>query len=151
MVRSLRPWSANVKKRQVKSPKVYVRDSGILHRLLNIATRNALDRHPKIGASWEGFVIENVIHALDLEDRQCFFWGTHSGQEIDMVVDQGGSLRGFEVKRTSTPRLTRSMRGALADLPLSHLDVIHAGPESYPLAKRVNAVSASRLLKDIQG
>lgn len=151
MVRSLRPWSANVKKRQVKSPKVYVRDTGILHRLLNIASRTALDRHPKIGASWEGFVIENVIHSLDLEDRQCFFWGTHGGQAIDMVVDQGASLRGFEVKRTSAPRLTRSMRGALADLPLSRLDVIHAGPESYPLAKRVTAVSASRLLEDIQG
>lgn len=149
MVRSLRPWSANVRKRQVKSPKVYVRDSGLLHRLLGIATRPALDRHPKIGASWEGFVVETLIHVLELEDRQCFFWGTHGGHEIDLVVDQGDSLRGFEVKRTSAPRLTSSMRTALKDLELSRIDVIHAGPESYPLAAGVYAVSASRLLKDL--
>ena len=149
MVRSLRPWSANVRKRQIKSPKVYIRDSGILHRLLGIATRLGLERHPKIGASWEGFVIENLIHVLELEDRQCFFWGTHGGHEVDLVVDQGDSLRGFEVKRTSAPRLTPSMRTALKDLELSRIDVIHAGPESYPLAASVHAVSASRLLKDL--
>ena len=120
---------------------MYVRDSGILHRLLGIATRTALDRHPKIGASWEGFVIENLIHTLEFEDRQCFFWGTHRGFEIDPIVDQGDSLRGFEVKRASAPRLTPSMRAALQDLELSRLDVIHAGPKSYPLATGVQAIS----------
>ena len=149
MVRSLKPWSANLKKRQVKSPKVYVRDSGILHSFLQIATPETLDRHPKVGASWEGFVIENVIHALGVEDRHCYFWGTHTGAEIDLVVDQGASLRGFEVKRTVAPSLTPSMRIALDDLGLSRIDVIHAGAESFPLARRVQAISASKMLEEI--
>ena len=149
MLRSLKPWSANLKKRQVKSPKVYLRDSGILHRFLGVTTRRARDRHPKVGASWEGFVIENVIQALSLEGRQCYFWGTHGGHEIDLIVEQGASLRGFEVKRTSAPSLTRSMKVALDDLGLSRIDVIHAGEESFPLAERVQAISASRLLEEI--
>ncbi|MXW65320.1 MAG: ATP-binding protein [Bacteroidetes bacterium SB0662_bin_6] len=149
MVRSLKPWSANLAKRQVKSPKIYLRDSGLLHRFLNVTTRLELARHPKIGASWEGFILENLIQALGVEDRQCYFWGTHSGAEIDLVVQQGAGLRGFEIKRTTAPAVTPSMRSALDDLKLNRIDVIHAGAESFPLAKRIHAVAASRLLKDI--
>ena len=149
MVRNLKPWKANIKKRQVKAPKVYVRDSGIVHRFLGVPTREALDRHPKVGASWEGFVLENVILALGLEDRQCYYWRTHTGAEIDLVVDEGVSLRGFEIKRSAAPSLTPSMRIALGDLGLSRIDVIHAGTESYRLAKQVRAVPFSKILAEI--
>ncbi len=149
MVRTLKPWSANIGKRQVKSPKIYIRDSGILHNLLNVATHVELERHPKIGASWEGFIVETLIQALGVEDRQCYFWATHSGPEIDLVVRQGGRLRGFEIKRTTAPAVTRSMRSALRDLGLTRIDIIHAGTESFALDKQVHAVAAKRLLRDI--
>lgn len=149
MVRSLKPWSANLRKRQVKSPKVYVRDSGLLHRLLDIGSREQLERHPKMGASWEGFVIENAILALGAEERQCHFWATHGGAEIDLVVSQGGRLRGVEVKRTSSPKVTRSMRTAAEDLGLARLDVVHAGDETFPLGDGVRAVAAARMLEDL--
>ena len=149
MVRNLRAWRANIKKRQVKAPKVYVRDSGIVHRFLGVATREGLDRHPKVGASWEGFVLENVILTLGLEDRQCYYWRTHTGAEIDLVVDEGVSLRGFEIKRSAAPSLTPSMRIGLTDLGLSRIDVIHAGTASYRLAKQVRAVPFSKILAEI--
>lgn len=147
MVRSLKPWIANIKKRQVKAPRIYIRDSGIVHWFLGLPNREVLERHPKVGASWEGHVLENLIRQLRLEDRQCHYWRTHTGAEIDLVVEQDGVLRGFEIKRSSAPRLTPSMRIAMADLGLSRIDVIHAGTESYPLAKNVQAVS----LDDVAG
>ena len=149
MVRSLKPWHANLRKRQIKSPKIYFRDTGLLHCFLGVSTREELERHPKIGASWEGFIIENLVQALGVEERQCHFWATHTEAEIDLVVQQGGRLRGFEIKRTVAPKLTRSMRTALADLGLSRIDVIHAGEESFPLARKVRAVAASRMLEEI--
>ena len=149
MVRSLQPWSVNLKKRQVKSPKIYVRDSGLLHRLLNIATFEELERHPKVGASWEGFVVENLIHLLGVDGRECFFWATHQGAEIDLIVQVGGRLHGFEVKRTVAPRVTRSMHSALEDLSLDRVDVVHAGSETFPLGQRIRAVAASRILDDL--
>ena len=149
MVRALKPWSANLGKRQVKSPKIYIRDSGMLHQLLDIGTRTELERHPKVGASWEGFVIENLIQTLGVDDRKCHFWATHAGAEIDLIVPRGGRLRGFEVKRTSSPALTRSMRTAVADLRLHTLDVIHAGADTFPLARGVRAVAAVRMLEDL--
>ena len=147
MVRSLKPWSANLAKRQVKSPKVYIRDSGLLHRLLDIDSRERLERHPKSGASWEGFILENVIAALGVEERQCYFWAAHSGAEIDLVVNRGGRLRGIEIKRTSSPAVTRSMHNAVEDLELDRLDVIHAGGETFPLAQGIRAVAARRMLE----
>lgn len=150
MVRVLKPWHANLAKRQIKTPKIYIRDSGILHRLLDIRDRPALERHPKVGASWEGFVMENIIRALGAEERQCHFWGAHTGAEVDLVVPgRAGRLRGFEIKRTSSPTVTRSMRTAMADLDLRSLDVIHAGDETFPLAKGIRAVAAARLLDDL--
>lgn len=149
MVRCLRPWHANLRKRQVKSPKIYFRDCGLLHCFLGVSTREELERHPKVGASWEGFIIENLIQILGVEDRQCYFWATHTEAEIDLVVQQGARLRGFEIKRTVAPRLTPSMRIALSDLGLSWIDVIHAGEESFPLAPKIRAVAAGRMLKEI--
>lgn len=147
MVRSLKPWRANIKKRQVKAPKVYIRDSGIVHWFLGLANRAALVRHPKVGASWEGYVLESLIRELQLADRQCYFWRTHTGAEIDLVAEMDGALRGFEIKRSSAPRLTPSMRIAIADLGLSRIDVIHAGSESYPLARNVQAVSIDDVIR----
>ncbi len=149
MVRSLKPWSANIGKRQVKSPKIYIRDSGILHNLLNVSTHSELERHPKVGASWEGFIVEALIQALGVDDRQCYFWATHSGAEIDLVVHHGGRLRGFEIKRTTVPTVTPSMRSALRDLGLGRIDIIHGGTQSFALDKKVHAVAAKRLLQDI--
>ena len=149
MVRSLKPWSANLKKRQVRTPKIYVRDSGLLHRLLDIRTTRELERHPKVGASWEGFVIECVLRAFQVAAGSSYFWRTHTGAELDLLVQQGGRLRGFEIKRTTAPRLTRSMRSAMSDLDLSRLDVIHAGSETFPLTAGVRAVSLGRLLDDL--
>ena len=149
MVRVLQPWFANTAKRQVKSPKVYIRDSGILHQLLGIQSRANLERHPQIGASWEGFILENLISQLQLDERECFFWGAHSGSEIDLVVNRDNELRGFEIKRTLAPTVTRSMRTAYQELNLSSIDVIHAGESTFPLQEKIRAVAATRMIQDI--
>lgn len=149
LVRQLQPWTANVKKRQVKSPKVYISDSGLLHTLLDIETKQALLRHPKIGASWEGFMLESVIQRLAVRRDRCFFWATHTGAELDLLVTSGRARRGFEFKRTTTPKMTRSMHSAMNDLKLKSLDVVHAGDHTFPLATNVRALAAHRLLSDL--
>lgn len=150
MLRVLRPWAENLAKRQVKSPKVYVRDSGLLHTLLDIDDSNHLERHPKVGASWEGFVVEALIQRLGARPDQCYFWATHSGAELDLLVIDGTRRFGFEVKRTTAPGVTPSMRHALSDLRLTRLDVVHAGTETFPLGPSVRAVAAHRLLEDVE-
>jgi len=145
MVRMLPPWHENLSKRQVKAPKIYVRDSGILHALLDIETMHALEQHPKIGASWEGFCVESLIAQLGARPEQCYFWATHAGAELDLLVVAKGRRRGFEIKRTVSPRVTPSMQVALHDLKLDSLDVIHAGQDTFPLARKIRAVSISRL------
>ena len=149
VVRVLPPWSANLAKRQIKHPKVYITDSGVLHTLMDLATQRDLERHPKVGASWEGFLLEQIIQHRGLRRDQCYFWGTHSGAELDLLVVDGRHRIGFEFKRTSAPSVTPSMRVAMADLGLSRLDVIHAGEATFPLAKGIRAVSAERLLSDV--
>ena len=149
MLRVLRPWFENLGKRQVKSPKVYVRDSGLLHTLLDIEGLEHLERHPKVGASWEGFILEAVVHRLRARSDQCYFWATHTGAELDLLVVDGNRRYGFEIKRTTAPVLTPSIRSAVADLFLTRLDVIHAGRETFPLAGSVRAVAARRLLEDV--
>jgi predicted AAA+ superfamily ATPase len=150
MLRVLRPWFENIGKRQVKSPKVYVRDSGLLHTLLDISDRTALDRHPKVGASWEGFMVEALIQRLGARPDQCYFWATHTGAELDLLVVDGRRRYGFEIKRTTAPGITPSMKSAIADLALTRLDVVHAGGESFPLAPSVRALAARRLLDDVR-
>ena len=150
VVSTLMPWHENISKRQVKAPKVYVRDSGLLHTLLDVETRDQLDRHPRVGASWEGFVIQQVVQHLGARRERCFFWATHGGAELDLLVVARGRRLGFEVKLTDAPGVTASMHSALADLNLHSLDVIHAGSTTYPLTNRVRAVSARRILEDIR-
>lgn len=150
MLRVLRPWAENLAKRQVKSPKVYVRDSGLLHSLLDITDLSHLERHPKVGASWEGFIVESLIHRLGARSDQCYFWATHTGAELDLLVVDGARRLGFEIKRTTAPGLSPSMRHALSDLGLTRLDVVHAGASTFPLAPSVRAVAAHRLLDDVE-
>jgi predicted AAA+ superfamily ATPase len=150
VVRQLLPWHENISKRQVKSPKVYIRDSGLLHTLLGVKSYTDLERHPKIGASWEGFVIEQVIRWLGLKPEECFFWATHAGAEMDLLVVKGRKKIGFEVKLTSSPRVTPSMRSALSDLKLQCLYVIHSGEETFQLARNIQAIALPRLIKDLK-
>lgn len=149
VVRQLPPWHANIGKRQVKAPKLYVADSGLLHTLLDIETAADLENHPKIGASWEGFAMAQVVARLGARDDQCFFWRTHTGAELDLLVVRGRERLGFEFKRTTTPAVTPSMRSALQDLQLARLDVVHAGRDTFALARRIRALSLSRLLVDL--
>ena len=150
MIRVLKPWAANVSKRQVKSPKVYLRDSGLLHGLLEIGSMHDLERHPKVGASWEGFLLEAIIHRLEARAEECYFWATHTGAELDLLIVRGRHRHGFEIKRTTEPGVTRSMRTARGALQLTHLDVVHAGSETFPLARGVRALAAERLLVDLK-
>lgn len=147
VVRQLPAWRENISKRQVKSPKVYLTDSGILHSLLNLRTIAEVESHPKLGASWEGFVLSEIVNLLEASPEECYYWATHAGAELDLLIARGGGKRGFEIKRTSSPKLTKSMTVAIDDLRLDRLDVIHAGDHSFPLADKVRAVA----LKDLLG
>jgi predicted AAA+ superfamily ATPase len=149
VVRQLQPWHENIKKRQVKSPKVYLADSGILHSLLGLDDKAGVEAHPKLGASWEGFVISQVAALLDVRPHECFFWATHAGAELDLLVVRGRKRWGFEVKRTSAPALTPSMRTALSDLKLQRLIIVHAGEHSFDMAKNVRAIAISHLLDEV--
>jgi predicted AAA+ superfamily ATPase len=145
VVRQLHPYHANISKRQVKAPKIYVRDSGLLHQLLGIGTLKELLSHPKAGASWEGFVIEQVLTAEPHEE--AFFWSTHQGAEIDLILRRGGRLLGVECKRTDSPRLTPSIRIALEDVGLARVAVLYPGTKRFPIAERVEAVPAQALAR----
>lgn len=140
MVRQLAPWHENLAKRQVKSPKVYVADSGILHALLGIRTETDLLLHPKAGASWEGYVLGEALRALETDE--AYFWATHGGAELDLLVFKDGRRIGIEAKRADAPSLTPSMRIALTDLALDHLVVLYPGERSYQLADRVTVLPA---------
>ena len=150
MAKRLDPWYENVAKRQVKSPKVYLADSGILHTLLGLDSREDLLEHPKVGASWEGFAIGEVAAHLGASPEECFFWKLHSGAELDLLIRRGNIRRGFELKLTSSPRVTPSMRAAVESLGLEELIVIHAGTESYPLAPHIRAVALTRLRGEVE-
>ncbi len=138
VIRQLQPYFANLKKRQVKSPKVYVRDTGLLHQLLGIGAMKALLGHPKAGASWEGFVMEQVLAKEPHDDAS--FWATHQGAEMDLILRRGTTLLGVECKRTDAPRMTPSIRVALQDLGLSRVAVLYPGAKRFAMAERVEAV-----------
>lgn len=140
MVRLLQPWFENISKRQVKAPKAYLRDSGVLHSLLSITSRDALETHPLVGASWEGFALEMVIRTLSLDAGNCFFWSTHAHAELDLLTFRSGRRIGFEFKRSDAPKVTPSMRIAGEDLKLDHLYVVTPGAERFPLEKGITAV-----------
>ena len=121
----------------MKSPKVYLRDSGILHTLLGIGDQEELESHPIAGCSWEGFAMTQVLASLGADERHVFFWAVHAGAELDLVAREGRKLLGFEFKRTLAPKVTRSMRSALETLDLAELSIVYPGKETYPLAERI--------------
>jgi hypothetical protein len=130
VVRQLQPWYENIRKRQVKSPKTYFLDSGLLHTLLQLETRQDILSHPRLGASWEGFALNAVINHTLARPEECYFWATHAGAELDLLVIRGRKRVGYEFKRTDAPRITPSMHSALSHLKLSQLFVVHAGPRN---------------------
>jgi uncharacterized protein len=146
MVRQLQPWHENLKKRQVKAPKVYIRDSGILHALLGLEG-NGIYTHIKSGASWEGFIIEQLLSQLKLRD--FYYWRTHTGTELDLMVLKGGRKLGFEIKFSETPKITRSMLSAFDDLKLDHLFLIYKGNRKLSLNDNISAIPASNIFDHV--
>ena len=138
MVRQLQPWHANIRKRQVKSPKIYIHDSGLLHQLLGIKNERDLMTHPKIGASWEGYVIEEVLSSIQPDG--AWFWATHQGADIDLLIQKNGQMLGVECKRTDAPKMTPSIRSALSDLGLSKVIIVYPGNKRFSLSQQVEAV-----------
>jgi len=150
VVRQLKSWHENLGKRQVKSPKIFIRDSGLLHALLNLPTKRDIEGHPKLGASWEGFIIDQLVQQLGVNPEETYHWRTHQGAELDLLVVRGRLRLGFEVKRTVAPTLTPSMRSAMHDLKLKSLTVVHAGDKTFPLSKQVQAVAFRDVLNAIR-
>jgi predicted AAA+ superfamily ATPase len=149
MVRQLLPWYANLKKRQVKAPKIYFHDTGLLHHLLGIRKEKELLSHPKCGTSWEGYVIEETIKAT--EPDEVYFWGTHSGAEIDLVLVKKGRMLGVECKRVDAPRITPSMQTAREDLHLEQIAVVYPGTKRYSLGDGVTAVPLDAVADGMKG
>lgn len=149
MIRQLHPWWENIGKRQLKSPKIYFRDSGILHSLLNLAEPSDLQVSAKLGASWEGFAVEEIISAHRIRGQDCYFWATHSGAEVDLLLHKGEKLIGIEIKYSDAPRITKSMQIALQDLKLQHLYVIYPGQTDYPLSESITVKGFESYLSSI--
>jgi predicted AAA+ superfamily ATPase len=145
MVRQLPPWHENLGKRQVKAPKVYVRDSGLLHSLLGIGDRRDLENHPKVGASWEGYAVEEIIKAI--QPDETYYWATYNRAELDLLLFKNGRRIGVECKRADAPVLTPSMRIAMSDLKLDHLYVVYPGEKAYTLGKKIEVVPLSKFVK----
>lgn len=144
MTRTLQPWFVNTKKRLVKSPKLYLRDSGIFHTLQTIQTKEQLFTNPKLGASWEGFALEQVIQSTQVPEERFFFWATHAGAEVDLLWQDGGKSYAAEFKYNDAPKLTPSMKSACKDLKLEKLFVIYPGEESYNLSENIIVVSLQK-------
>lgn len=145
MIRILLPWHENLHKRQVKSPKIYFRDSGILNALLGITDEAQLQTFPKLGAFWEGFALEEVISALDASSEECFFWATQSHAELDLFIFKNGKRLGFEFKYVDAPKTTKSMHIALEDLKLDFLAVVYPGKTNFPLTEKIHAIGLETL------
>ena len=144
MLRQLPPWFENLGKRQVKAPKVYVRDSGLLHALLGVANQRDLEFHPKVGASWEGYAVEEVFKSF--RPDEAYHWATHNGAELDLFLFKDGRRIGIECKRADAPVLTTSMRIALTDLKLDRLYVLYPGEKTYSLAKKVEVIPLAKFV-----
>ncbi len=145
MVRQLLPWVENLGKRVRKAPKIYLRDSGVFHTLMNLRTLPELQAHPKLGASWEGLALEHVLRILKVASDEAFSWATHAGAELDLLVLRGGKRLGFEFKYGDAPRTTRSMHVALHDLQLARLFVVYPGDKNFALDDRIEAVAVTNL------
>ena len=147
LIRQVNPWYYNTKKRLIKRPKIYFRDTGILHSLLTLETFNDVSTSPKLGLSWEGFALDQVIWYLNLRAEEVFYWAVHTGAELDLVVSRKGKLWGIEVKYNEAPQLTKSMHSAVQELTLSHLWVIYPGDTDYKLSNKVSVTSLKNLSK----
>jgi predicted AAA+ superfamily ATPase len=143
MVRQLQPWHENIGKRQVKAPKIYLRDTGILHALMNVGDDMTLQAHPRVGASWEGFALEMTLRTL--RPGEGYFWRTHSGAELDLLLTLRGRRFGFEFKYSEAPRITRSAHTAINDLQLDHVWVVYPGEHSYPIEKKIAAIPLTKV------
>jgi predicted AAA+ superfamily ATPase len=146
MIRVLQPWYENLKKRQIKTPKIYFRDSGIYHTLLGLKNNEMIAHNPKIGQSWEGFALEQIIRFYDFPSENCFFWSSHNKAEIDLVVFKDQKRLGFEFKYTDAPKITKSLSIALEDLKLDEVQIIFPGKINFQLSKKVKAVGLESLL-----
>lgn len=147
MIRILSPWFENLQKRQVKSPKIYFRDSGILNALLGIKDETELHTYPKLGSFWEGFALEEIIRAFEVSSDECFFWSTQANAELDLLIIKNNRRIGFEFKYTDSPKITKSMHIAREDLKLDHLGIIYPGKEIFPLYENINAYGLEVLTK----
>ncbi len=139
MVRTLQPWFENISKRQVKAPKIYFRDSGILHTLLGIKDMKQLTTYPRLGSLWEGLALEEIVRRVGIMHDECFFWATQSGAELDLMIFKNGKRFGFEFKYSDAPKITQSMRISLEDLKIDHLYVIYPGKNSFPIDINITA------------
>jgi predicted AAA+ superfamily ATPase len=146
MVRRLTPWISNIKKRQIKSPKIYFTDSGLLHTLLGVQNHNDLLGHPKLGASWEGFAIEQIIRFLKVDKESCFYWRTQNGAELDLLVLKDGEIHGFEFKYSSKPGLTKSLYSVVQDLNPTTISIIVPGTDKYLLSEKVEVCGLAKFL-----
>jgi len=151
VLRRLEPWFENIGKRQVKSPKIYFRDSGLLHQLLGVKTETDLSLHPALGRSWEGFVLEQVVRQLGVRQEDAFFWAVHSQGELDLLVGHGAKRRAFEIKYTTTPKITSSVNLALKSLALERLDIVYPGDVSFPLSNQVGVLSVADFFGSADG
>jgi uncharacterized protein len=149
VIQQLSPWWENISKRQIKSPKIYLSDTGILHTLLGIENQEQLESYPKVGASWESFALNTVVDHLNIQPEEIFFWGTHTGAELDLLLMRGNTRLGFEFKHTSTPASTRSIQQALEDLNLTYVYIVYSGNETYKLGEKIIAVGITRIAEDI--
>lgn len=140
MIRLLTPWHENIGKRQVKSPKIYFRDSGIYHALVGIESKSQLNNLPKLGASWEGFALEEIIREKRATPDECYFWKTQNGAELDLMIIQKGKRIGYEIKYADAPKITKSMHVALEDLRLDHLYVVYPGNRNFPMTEKISAI-----------
>ena len=149
MVRVLQPWHSNTRKRVVKSPKIYLRDSGLFHSLQSIGTMDQLLFHNKLGASWQGFAVESACQSIDKNPQELYFWGTHSGAEVDLFWQDAGKNWAIECKFADAPKSTKSMQSALADLELEHLWVVYPGKEMYRIAENITALPLGAIADEI--
>lgn len=145
MVRRLNPWFENIKKRQIKTPKIYFRDSGLYHRLIGIADMGQMAIHPKLGSSWEGFALEQLIRICGVAEEEVFFWGVHSQAELDLLMFRKGRRLGFEIKYTDAPRVTSSHRMAIEHVRLDELTIICPGDHDYPLSEKIRVLGFNRV------
>ena len=145
MVRSLSPWFESIQKRQIKSPKIYFRDTGILYALIELTSKDQLYVNPRLGAFWEGFALEEIIAACDATAMECFFWATQADAELDLLIIKNNKRIGFEFKYSDAPKTTKSMRIALEDLKLDHLVVVYPGTETFPLTENITLYGLEKL------